>query len=150
MTEQDFWARGWPHEYTLKIDLDVPFLTEGDLYLWIETRTAILNRLNLLLDEWNYAKTKHGWHFWFKIRARRSLTDRELALLQLLLGDDHRRACFNLVRAEAGSFKVFNVLFSKKLRKKWPMEKLILHVLRLIIAWSLFETIRALHEEVEI
>jgi len=138
------------YEYVLKIDLDVPFLTEKDLYLWVETRIVILGKLHFLLDEWNYVKTKHGWHFWFKILSPRPLTDRELALLQLLLGDDHRRATFNLVRAEAGSFKVFNVLFSKKLKKKWPMEKLVLYVLKLITAWSLFEVVKELCEDVEL
>jgi len=139
-----------PYEYVLKIDLDVPFLTDEDIALWIETRTKMLCELGLRPCEVNYVRTKHGWHFWFKVSSSQALSDREIALLQLLLGDDHRRATFNLVRAEAGSFKVFNVLFSKKLKKKWPMEKLILHVLRLIIAWSLFETVRELHEEVEI
>jgi len=138
------------YRYVLKIDIDVPFLDKTALSTWEETRRVILKHLGVRPIGFKYARTKHGWHVWVDIDSDYPLNDYYLAFLQFLLGDDHRRATFNLARAEAGSFKVFNVLFSKKLRQKWPMERLIPYVLKLITAWSLFEVVKELEEDVEL
>jgi hypothetical protein len=97
----------------VKIDIDVKMDKEL-LYKFITSRIAIMKALNYTPCYYEYKETEKGYHFWFGIEEE--LSDKEICDLQFLLGDDQPRCRFNYLRFEAGCFKQFNVLFSKKLK----------------------------------
>jgi len=99
----------------IKLDVDYK-MNKQLLREFIETRLGLLALMNYHVEDYNYAKTKHGYHFWFRITEQ--LTEQKLAEIQFLLGDDIRRARFNFMRAEINAFHEFNILFSLKKPKK--------------------------------
>ncbi|MEM2368417.1 MAG: hypothetical protein QXQ50_09330 [Candidatus Bathyarchaeia archaeon] len=103
---------------TLKIDIDIPQLKNDEILLWLflKTRIAILEELNITLEKIRWHETEKGYHFWITIDQ--NLTDKQKCDLQFLLGDDQARCRFNYLRLEAGCFQQFNVLFNKKLKNK--------------------------------
>jgi hypothetical protein len=98
-----------------KVDIDV-IMGDALLKKFIYTRIAIIERLGYTLVAYRCSKTGKGYHFWFELGEK--LTDDELCDLQFLLGDDQPRCRYNYLRLEAGMFKQFNALFSKKFKKK--------------------------------
>ena len=98
-----------------KIDIDVK-MDEWLLTAFIFTRKKIIEAFGYTLTDVKVASTEKGYHFWFHIKEQ--LTDKELATLQFLLGDDQTRCKFNFLRLEAGCFKQFNCLFSRKFKNK--------------------------------
>ncbi|MBS7270390.1 MAG: hypothetical protein KIH10_16335 [Candidatus Freyarchaeota archaeon] len=103
-------------ESTLKIDIDIPELKKDKTLLqtWIQTRKAILEKLQIPIQKIRYTETQKGYHFWITINCQP--TDKGICDLQFLLGDDQTRCRYNYLRLEAGCFKQFNVLFNKKLK----------------------------------
>ena len=99
----------------IKLDIDYK-MNKQLLKEFIETRLGLLALMNYHIEDYNYTKTKHGYHFWFKIIEQ--LTEQRLAEIQFLLGDDIRRAKFNFMRAKINAFNEFNILFSLKKSKK--------------------------------
>lgn len=101
---------------TLKIDVDIPELKKDKtlLELFIQTRLAIIQNVELTPNHVRWTETQKGFHFWFTIQE--DLTDKEICDLQFLLGDDQTRCRFNYLRLEAGCFRQFNVLFNRKLK----------------------------------
>lgn len=99
----------------LKIDVDVK-MSDELLAKFMETRYQLLLACHLTPIKINYKSTKHGFHAWYHLLQ--TLTDREMADTQFLMGDDQGRCRFNWLREEAGVFKVFNCLFSKKLKNQ--------------------------------
>jgi len=99
----------------IKLDIDYK-MSKQLLKEFIVTRLGLLALMNYHIVDYNYAKTKHGYHFWFKIIEQ--LTEQRLAEIQFLLGDDIRRARFNFMRAKINAFHEFNILFSFKKSKK--------------------------------
>jgi len=99
----------------IKLDIDYK-MNKQLLKEFIETRLGLLALMNYHIEDYNYTKTKHGYHFWFKIIEQ--LTEQRLAEIQFLLGDDIRRAKFNFMRAKINAFNEFNILFSFKKSKK--------------------------------
>jgi len=65
-------------------------------------------------------RTANGFHVYIHIKG--SLTDMETVALQVILGSDYRRECFNLMRVRSNNFKdgSWNILFS---RKKYAIKK---------------------------
>lgn len=71
-----------------------------------------------------YERTRRGWHVIIPLREK--LQPAELVALQLVLGDDTRRGCLNLMRAVAMRKRCYgvtahwrrrwNILFSGKLK----------------------------------
>ena len=95
------------------IKLDIDYKMEKELLKeFIETRIILLKHLGYNVIDYNYRKTKHGYHFWFIVD--KDIEDKRLAEIQFLLGDDIRRAKFNFFRAKHNVFKHFNILFSLK------------------------------------
>lgn len=105
-----------------KVDVDIK-MDQQLLSKFIKSRLAMLRSLNYTCRYYNYRQTAKGYHFWFIINEH--ISDKDLADLQLLLGDDQTRAKFNYIRVEAGVFKPFNALFSKKKRRKKKWRKLL-------------------------
>jgi hypothetical protein len=101
-----------------KIDVDVK-MDEDLLTKFLKTRTAIIKELGYTGLGFNHRETEKGHHFWFHVCE--DLSDKELCDLQFLLGDDIVRHQFNLVRLKVGTFREFNALFSKKVKKKVGM-----------------------------
>jgi len=99
----------------VKIDVDVK-MDDELLHKFIISRIAILKALGYTLCYYEHKRTEKGFHFWFGIEEE--LSDKELCDLQFLLGDDQPRCRFNYLRLEAGCFRQFNVLFSKKLKNR--------------------------------
>jgi hypothetical protein len=97
----------------VKVDIDVKMDKEL-LYKFVTTRFAIMRALNYTPCYYEYKETSKGYHFWFGVEEE--LSSKEICDLQFLLGDDHSRCRFNYLRLDAGCFKQFNVLFSKKLK----------------------------------
>jgi hypothetical protein len=98
----------------LKIDLDIQ-LAPPELILYTYTREVILKSLGYHVISIRKVKTQKGYHFWIEVLE--DCNDYEIALLQLLLGDDVRRAKLNFYREQYNAFKDFNILFSKKVYK---------------------------------
>jgi hypothetical protein len=105
-----------------KIDVDVK-MDKDLLVKFLETRLAITKALGYHLLWVHKEETEKGYHFWFAIKE--DLSDKELCDLQFLLGDDIVRHQFNLVRLKVGTFHSFNALFSKKVKKKVGMVKML-------------------------
>jgi len=99
----------------IKLDVDYK-MSKQLLKEFIETRLGLLALMNYHIVDYNYAKTKHGYHLWFKVIEQ--LSEQRLAEIQFLLGDDIRRARFNFMRAKMNVFNEFNILFSFKKSKK--------------------------------
>ena len=81
------------------------------------------------------AKTPHGYHIYIKAHSDMKLTDRDVCVIQILLGDDYKRGVFNWLRVREEKFKEWNVLFTHK--ERIDIEKsreLLSHLQRLIIA----------------
>jgi hypothetical protein len=96
-----------------KIDVDIK-MDEWLLTAFIFTRKKIIEAFNYTLTDINVTPTEKGYHFWFHLKEE--LSDKDLCVLQFLLGDDQTRCKFNFLRLEAGCFKQFNCLFSKKFK----------------------------------
>ena len=99
----------------LKIDVDVK-RSKDLLYKWVKTRELMSAWLGHTVIRMPMVETEKGYHIW--VHFRETLSDTEMAELQFLLGDDQKRCRFNFLRNEAGVFKTFNALFSKKLHRK--------------------------------
>ena len=81
------------------------------------------------------AQTPHGWHIYIKANSDMMLNDKDICVIQILLGDDFKRGVYNWLRVREGKFKVWNVLFTHK--ERIDIEKsreLLEHLQRLIIA----------------
>jgi hypothetical protein len=76
---------------------------------------ALAGRLKLRPLWVEYDRTERGWHV--IVEWHRTLTPGETVALQLLMGSDPDRECYNLARliAGAGKTKRFNLLFERKL-----------------------------------
>jgi hypothetical protein len=105
-----------------KIDIDVK-MDKDLLVKFLETRIEITKALGYRLLWVHKEETEKGYHFWFCVEE--DLSDKELCDLQFLLGDDIVRHQFNLVRLKVGTFHSFNALFSKKVKKKVGMIKML-------------------------
>jgi len=80
-------------------------------------------------------RTPHGWHIYIKARSDMKLDDRDVCVIQILLGDDFKRGVFNWLRVRTERWIEWNVLFTHK--EKVDIEKskkLLEHLQRLIIA----------------
>lgn len=99
----------------LKFDVDVK-MSEELLERFVMTRLYILEALGYTPISHKIAETVKGVHAWFEVLE--TLTEDQMCDLQFLLGDDQPRCRFNYLRKEAGAFKQFNALFSKKLKHK--------------------------------
>jgi hypothetical protein len=100
---------------TLKIDIDVKVAKE-ELQLWICTRKLLLKHLGYTVNKVRVASSRKGYHIW--IHVNEELTRYEVALLQFLLGDDHRRCYYNFIRCDLKHANKFNILFNRKLDLK--------------------------------
>ena len=99
--------------YIFKVDVDVK-LPQPYFKLFVRTRIAILKALGLKVKKIYWSETERGYHFWFVAFTKRKLSDLDKCYIQFLLGDDHNRTNFNLIRVKFGYFKELNCLFSKK------------------------------------
>ena len=106
----------------LKIDIDTK-VPRKLLNEWIETRRVILQYLGYNVRNIIITETTHGYHAWIYIEDH--VDSKRKAELQFLLDDDHRRAQLNLMRAELNAFDEFNALFSKKIKKKVSLLKVL-------------------------
>ena len=102
------------------VDIDIKLHSEL-LKKFIETRKLILNFLGYAVTKINYTETDKGMHFWFHLA--KPVDKYTLWELQFLLGDDHNRVRYNLMRLELDTFDKFNVLFNKKKRYKRKRKK---------------------------
>jgi hypothetical protein len=97
---------------TLKIDIDSKTISQRQVNRmdWI----IAFFRLDIL--DIKLTESRKGWHIEFIIQN--PINDYEIVLLQLLLGSDWKRECFNLLRVHSGKFKnqSWNILFKKKWR----------------------------------
>ena len=99
--------------YVFKVDVDVK-LPKDYFKLFIRTRIAILKALRLKVGKIYWSETTKGYHFWIVAFSRNNLSDLDKCYIQFMLGDDHNRTNFNLIRVKFGYFKEFNCLFSSK------------------------------------
>lgn len=95
----------------LKVDVDIK-MSKKLLREFIKTREKILETLGYKLRKMTIKETNKGYHFYITVEGK--LKPKRIAELQFLLGDDHKRAYFNFLRAKTNSFHFFNVLFEKK------------------------------------
>lgn len=99
-----------------KIDVDVK-LSQDLLNRYVTTRLAMVNKLGYRVIGYKVAETGKGYHVWIRVLQR--LSEKELAELQFLLGDDQIRCRFNFLRLDMGAFSWFNCLFNRKKKRKW-------------------------------
>ena len=99
--------------YIFKVDVDVK-LPQPYFKLFVRTRIAILKALGLKVGNIYWSETTKGYHFWFVAFTKRNLSDLDKCYIQFMLGDDHNRTNYNLIRCKFGYFKEFNCLFSSK------------------------------------
>jgi len=99
--------------YILKVDVDVK-MTPQYFKLFLKTRIAILKALKLKVIKINWCETEKGYHFWFHVSSRDKLNDFDRCMIQFLLGDDHNRVRYNMLRVGFDVFSEFNCLFSGK------------------------------------
>jgi len=99
----------------LKIDIDLD-LDITLIYKWIDTRIAILRCLGYTPLKIRVKTSRSNWHSYITIKE--DVDDVTKAELQFLLGDDHKRAYYNLWRAYENVNENFNVLFSIKRERK--------------------------------
>jgi hypothetical protein len=96
----------------LKIDIDVK-VSRTELELWVCTRKLLLKHLGYTVKKVKVTNSKKGYHIW--IHLNESCTRYEIALLQFLLGDDHRRCYYNFLRCDLRHANTFNILFNFKI-----------------------------------
>jgi hypothetical protein len=92
----------------------------------LETEESLLKRISRLwpfifrfefqfgklqLTDLEVTRTKHGWHLYLEVRNK--MCDLDVVFVQLLLGSDFRRECFNYRRVQLG-LRDWNFLFSEK------------------------------------
>jgi len=95
----------------LKIDVDIR-MDRDMLQRWIESRKRMLESMGYHVVDVNYRYTKHGMHFWFILNE--SLDSNTRAMLQFMIGDDHRRCFYNFYRAKLKVCDYYNALFGVK------------------------------------
>jgi len=89
---------------------------------FILTRKILLSLYDIDIEQVNYERTEHGYHIWFNVKN--DLDSETIIRLQFILGDDHRRATFNLIRLlldkknNTNISQVLNLFFEKKVKKK--------------------------------
>lgn len=107
-----------PRSSLIKIDIDVK-VPKKWLKEFIETRQLILKKLGYEIEYITYYKSKHGYHFYFKLKNELK-SRKEKVKLQFLLGDDHNRVYFNLLRLKFSEYAsaVFDVLFDTFRRRR--------------------------------
>jgi hypothetical protein len=85
---------------------------------FILTRKILLDIYGIEVEQMNYKKTEHGYHIWFNVKN--DLDNETVIRLQFILGDDHHRATFNLIRLLLDKDKspIFNYFFTQKFKKE--------------------------------
>ena len=113
----------------LKVDVDIP----TSLYSYremFEKRTSMLRKLGYQIEDARLEFSSSGEHVHYVIVLKEPLANaKEVYDLQVLLGDDQKRATFNYVRYKAiGDNSLhFNVLFKRKMKiTRWQKIKLYL------------------------
>jgi hypothetical protein len=116
----------------LKIDVDLNHKMIRDFGLddsicdeyiaeFILTRKILLSLYDIDVEQVNYERTEHGYHIW--IITKQTLDSETITRLQFLLGDDHHRATFNLIRllldkkSNTNISQILNLFFEKKVRE---------------------------------
>jgi len=97
--------------HILKIDVDIK-MDDALTDLWIATRKRIAEFLGFRIVDVRYRYTRHGMHFW--IYLDKHLDAHTRAMLQFMMGDDHRRCFHNFIRLRLNAFDQFNALFGVK------------------------------------
>jgi hypothetical protein len=94
----------------LKLDIDSK---EIDIIrFYIISRLLRMNIYSIIKK-----KTKHGYHLTLEISSPYINDDRDIVLVQCLLGSDYKRELFNFLRVKH-KCRRWNVLFTKKYRMK--------------------------------
>jgi len=75
-------------------------------------------------------KTKRGWHVYIKLKDH--YDDLDIAFIQIALGDDFKRACFNWSRARSKTPN-WNVLFTSNEKYSPIVTK---RVKKMVMEWS--------------
>jgi len=96
----------------LKVDLDKKENLKN-----IKQRIKLINySLDLGIKKFEILETAKGYHLRIPIKIRANISDMDIVVLQLLLGDDYKRGLMNYKRVKRGESK-WNVLFTAKYDK---------------------------------
>jgi hypothetical protein len=106
-----------PNPKWAKLLMDYDFRSEENLLKFISRIWPFIWRFEwhfgrLQLHEVEIRKTEHGWHFY--VTLQQQLKPEDIAYLQLALGSDYKRECFNWRRVRLKLFKDWNVLYREK------------------------------------
>jgi len=100
-------------DVVLKLDFDnLTFEQVEDI---IMNRIFVFYQFEIRPQKAIVMKTPHGYHIYIKAKTNRRLEDEDIVFIQLALGDDFKRACFNWerVRSNNGHKYGWNVLFTE-------------------------------------
>jgi len=100
-----------------KLLLDYDFKSEESLLRFISRIWPFVFRF-----EWKFGRleteslrimeTGHGWHFYLSFFNK--IPDLDVCFLQMALGDDFKRGCFNWRRVRERFLKDWNILYTEK------------------------------------
>jgi len=93
-----------------KLKLDFDEIPAETLIKIFEARRFVWAYFKLTPRTLIVMRTKRGWHVYIEVKE--DLDDLDIAFIQLALGDDFKRACYNWTRARLG-IPNWNVLFTK-------------------------------------
>ena len=102
---------------TTQIKLDFDNITEDVLVDIFRNRKFVWAYFKLTPKYVIVMRTEHGFHVYIEVEE--DLDDLDLAFIQLALGDDFKRACFNWTRARLG-IPNWNVLFTNSEKEFLP------------------------------
>jgi len=101
-------------EVELKLDFDIEdWKKVKDI---LKNRIIVFKSFYLIPYYTVVAQTRHGWHIYIKCHTKMELDDKDVCVIQGLLGDDFKRVLFNWLRVREGKFVEWNVLFTHKER----------------------------------
>jgi len=97
---------------TIVLKLDFDNMTYETLKDIISNRRFVFKMFGLIPHECVVAKTQHGWHVYLECGVKMELDNRDICVIQILLGDDFKRGCYNWMRAREDPPYAWNVLFT--------------------------------------
>ena len=95
-------------EYEIKLDYDSDNIP-------INRIMYVTRYLGLYIKECRVRKTKHGFHFTLKVLSKLDFEDKDICLMQALMGSDFRREFLNYLRI-LNEVERWNVLYKWKMR----------------------------------
>lgn len=103
---------------TVKIDIDI----KSDKFIdIIRKRTCVFKMFRLRVVDVRVCSTKKGYHIYIEcINEMENVhyVYRDISFIQLALGDDYKRACYNYIRGLHIDDMTSNILFTKKYNGK--------------------------------